>query len=62
MLGEKEERNRIAFDFCVKTKKNLPTAAFSYNDVCCGNTRCFNVAAFRCLEEIAEVCKYYEVK
>jgi len=58
-MAAEEERGRTSFDFCEK-KGKLPTAAFSFNDVCCGNGTCFNLRAFFCLEEIAEKCEYYE--
>lgn len=61
LMGGEEERGRTSFDFCTKKGENLPTAAFSFNDVCCGGAACsFNPAAFRRLEEIAEVCQFYE--
>jgi len=58
-MATEEDRGRTSFDFCEK-KGELPTSAFSFNDVCCGNGTCFNIRAFFCLEEIAEKCEYYE--
>jgi len=62
MAGE-EERGRTSLDFCTGKGKYLPTAAFSFNDVCCsGANLCFNAQAFSCLEEIAQECSYYQKK
>jgi hypothetical protein len=62
MEGE-EERGRTSLDFCSRKGEYLPTAAFSFNDVCCsGVNLCFNPQAFSCLEEIAQECSYYEKK
>ena len=62
MEGE-EERGRTSLDFCSRKGECLPTAAFSFNDVCCsGANLCFNAQAFSCLEEIAQECNYYEKK
>lgn len=58
-MTAEEDRGRTSFDFC-DVKGKLPTAAFSFNDVCCGNGACFNIRAFVCLEEVAEKCEYYE--
>ena len=58
-MAAEEDRGRTSFDFCEK-KGELPTSAFSFNDVCCGNGTCFNIRAFFCLEEIAEKCEYYK--
>ena len=57
-----EERGRTSFDFCLKKRGYLPTAAFCFNDLCCSNAACYNMQAFSCLEEIAESCEYYEKK
>jgi len=62
LMEGKEERGRLSFDFCLKKREYLPTAAFSFNDVCCPNTACFNMQAFSCLEEIAQSCEHYERK
>jgi hypothetical protein len=58
-----EERGRTSFDYCAK-KGDLPTAAFSFCDTCCGGPTCscLNIYAFTCLEEIAENCEHYEEK
>jgi len=61
-MADEEERGRTSFDFCLKKGGYLPTAAFSFNDVCCSNTTCFNMQAFSCLEEVAESCEHYEKK
>jgi hypothetical protein len=58
-MATEEDRGRTSFDFCEK-KGDLPTSAFSFNDVCCGNGTCFNIRAFFCLEEMAEKCEYYK--
>jgi len=55
-----EESGRMSFDFCNKKKKNLPTAAFSFDDLCCSNTSNFNLKSFSLLEEIAKNCDYFE--
>jgi hypothetical protein len=58
-----EERGRTSLDFCSRKAEYLPTAAFSFNDVCCsGANLCFSAQAFSCLEEIAQECSYYEKK
>lgn len=59
MSGE-EERGRTSLDFCTEKGQYLPVAAFSFNDVCCGNMCCFATGPFLCLEEIAEACNHYE--
>lgn len=62
-MSNEEERGRTSFDFCTKKGEYLPTAAFSFNDVCCiGTTSCFNIRAFSCLREIAEGCDHYQKK
>jgi hypothetical protein len=62
-MGGEEERGRTSLDFCSIKGEYLPTAAFSFNDVCCsGSNLCFNAQAFSCLEEIAQECDYYEKK
>lgn len=62
MMSDDEERGRTSFDFCVKKGEYLPTAAFSFNDVCCASGACFNMQAFSCLEETAKECEHYEEK
>lgn len=59
MSCEVEERGRTCFDFC-EVRGPLPTAAFSFHDICCAPDTTFCMQAFTCLEEIAESCEYYE--
>ncbi|MDF2955829.1 hypothetical protein [Candidatus Alkanophaga liquidiphilum] len=56
-----ENRGRTCFDLC-DVRGRLPTAAFSFHDVCCAPDTIFCMQAFECLEDIAENCEYYEEK
>ena len=55
-----KEGGRMSFDFCIKKREILATAAFCFDDVCCSFGSYFNIRAFVRLEKIAEDCVDYE--